>query len=441
MKLIPFLLYALALGLACHAGWMVYEIVPLRDRAVRDKATADGQKEGSALVEKGRSRGAKTSSWVYSREAEPWWANLKTTNWTGKPPPPPPKDPAQVAAETKPVVVADERPLEQLIELVSLVYDGQFEGKGGNSHVIVRFKPEANVQPPDWWVRENVPQPGSAASRAGGPTDTVPAGGGGRGGAGTAPAGTPANPPGKGAMSPMPASSSSLSREPLQKIWVQDGGDPRRSAQLWSIKSNDGRELGAIRLVRVAPDAQSAFFSRVPPARDGAPATEPKEEELIKTIADLSQDILRELRVLQGRDNATGATDKPKATLIDDGPPKWVDVEETTRDGNRYNVGRKDEQRWRDDQDTVMEQIAADTYVSRSGVRGIIVKAVDQQLSGSFGVVAGDVLLEVNGRKVESKAQTVALVKDDYKRGVRTFVSKWMSNGQVVERSYTVSDR
>ncbi|MFN9331462.1 MAG: hypothetical protein ACK6D1_02580, partial [Planctomycetota bacterium] len=94
MKLIPFLLYALALGLACHAGWMVYEIVPLRDRAVRDKATADGQKEGSALVEKGRSRGAKTSSWVYSREAEPWWATLKTTIWTGKPPPPPPKDPA-----------------------------------------------------------------------------------------------------------------------------------------------------------------------------------------------------------------------------------------------------------------------------------------------------------------------------------------------------------
>ena len=35
----------------------------------------------------------------------------------------------------------------------------------------------------------------------------------------------------------------------------------------------------------------------------------------------------------------------------------------------------------------------------------------------------------------------VAFVKEDYKRGVRTYVSKWMSNGQVVERSYTVRDR
>lgn len=451
MKLpIPFLLYATALGLACHAGWMVYEIVPLRDRAVRDKATADGQKEGSAAVERGRSRGAKTSNWVYSREAEPWWANLKTTNWTGKPPPPPPKDPAQIAAETKPVVVADERPLEQLIELVSLVYDGQYGGKGGNSHVIVRFKPEANVQPPEWWVRENIAAPTAGAPgamRPAGGLDTVPNRGGGRGGRGgaAAPQGRPANQPQPAPTTAMPASGGLTGREVLQKIWVEDGGDLRRVAQLWPIKSSDGRELGAIRLVRVAPDAQSAFFSRVPPARDGQPAAAPKEEELIKTIADLSQDILRELRVLQGRDKAVAGGgaggDKPKMTLVDDGPPKWTDVEETTREGNRFNIGRKDEQRWRDDQDKVMEQVTADTYVSRSGVRGLIVKAVDEQLSNNFGVVAGDVLLEVNGRKVESKAQTVAFVKDDYKRGVRTFVSKWMSNGQVVERSYTVRDR
>jgi hypothetical protein len=450
MKLpIPFLLYTIAVGLACYAGLMVYEIVPLRDRAVRDKATADGNKDGSAAVEKGRSRGAKTSNWVYSREAEPWWASLKNTNWTGKPPPPPPKDPAQVAAETKPVVLADERPLEQLIELVSLVYDGQFEGKGGNSHVVVRFKPEANVQPPEWWVRENIAQPGAGSpARMAGAADTVPGRGAGRGGRGgnqvgaaaVAPGGRPPTQP-TASTTPMPSSGGLSGREVLQKIWVQDGGDPRRGAQLWPIKSNDGRELGAIRLVRVAPDAQSAFFARVPPARDGEPAPAAKEEELIKTIADLSQDILRELRVLQGRDKGASPGDKPKLTIVDDGPPKWTDVEETTRDGNRYNVGRKDEQRWRDDQDKVMEQITADTYVSRSGVRGLIVKAVDEQLSGSFGVVAGDVLLEVNGRKVESKAQTVAFVKEDYKRGVRTYVSKWMSNGQVVERSYTVRDR
>jgi len=275
--------------------------------------------------------------------------------------------------------------------------------------------------------------------------DTVPnrAGrGAGRGGApgAVAPAVRPANQP-AAPTTPMPASAGISGREMMQKIWVQDGGDPRRAAQLWPIKSNDGREIGAIRLVRVSPDAQSAFFTRIPPARAGEPESAPKEEELIKTIADLSQDILREMRVLQGRERPTAAGDKPKVAVVDDGMAKWVDVAETTRDGNRFNIGRNDEQRWRDDQDQVLEQITADTYVSRSGVRGLIVKAVDQRLSGSFGVVAGDVLLEVNGRKVESKAQTVALVKDDYRKGVRTFVSKWMSNGQVVDRSYTVRDR
>lgn len=438
MKLpIPLLLYCVSAGLFGVAGWTVYEMLPLWKEEVRTKATQDGQTEGKNLVDKGRARGARTANWVYSRETEPWWAGLKKTNWTGKLPPPPPKTPDQIAAEAPPPVVVDERPLEQVIELVSLVYDGQFGGKGGNSHVIVRYKPEANVQPPEWWVKENVASATAQPARpAQSPKDVAPnrgGRGGGRGGANQPAAAAPT--------SPMPTSGGLAGREVLQKIWVEDNGDPRRAAQLWPVKSNDGRELGAIRLVRVAPDAQSAFFARtMPAARAGDPAPAPKEEELIKTVADLSQDILRELRVLQGRSKepvAAKASNQTQAAA----QPDWVDVEETLRDGNRFNIGRKDEQRFRENSDAFLEQVTVDTYVSRSGARGLIVKAADQQIAGSLGVAPGDVLIEVNGQKVESKMQTVAMVKDDYKRGVRNFVTKWMSNGQVVERTYTAPNR
>lgn len=446
MKLpIPLLLYCASAGLFAVSGWTVYEMLPMWKEEVRTKATTDGQTEGKNLIEKGRTRGARTATWVYSRETEPWWAGLKKTNWTGKLPPPPPKTPEQIAAEAPPPVVVDQRPLEQVIELVSLVYDGQFAGKGGNSHVIVRYKPEANVQPPEWWVKENVASPTApTATRPNqAPRDTAPNRGGRGGGRGGAQGGAAAVAPSPAPSSPMPTAGAGLSgREVLQKIWVDDGGEQRRSARLWPVKSNDGRELGVIRLVRVAPDAQSAYFVReLPPPAAGDTPPAPKEEELIKTVADLSQDILRELRVIQGRTKEATGDKQPMMAETVDTAAKWVDVEETTRDGNRFNIGRKDEQRFRDNSDAFLEQVAVDTYVSRNGARGLIVKAADQQIAGSLGVVPGDVLIEVNGQKVESKMQTVALVKDDYRRGVRTFATKWMSNGQIVERTYTAPDR
>ena len=53
----------------------------------------------------------------------------------------------------------------------------------------------------------------------------------------------------------------------------------------------------------------------------------------------------------------------------------------------------------------------------------------------------GEVLIEINSRKVESKAQAVSLVKADYNRGVRTFTTKWWANGQVVDRTYQAPDK
>jgi hypothetical protein len=146
--------------------------------------------------------------------------------------------------------------------------------------------------------------------------------------------------------------------------------------------------------------------------------------------------VLQELRRLQGEAvRADTPAAAAQATAV-----SWLDVQETTLVGKVRHVGRNDEKRFRDSDD-FLEQLNVDTYVSKSGRRGLIVRSVDSQLASSFGVAAGDVLLEVNGQKVESKAQAFSLGKAQYKRGVRTFVTKWLSGGQEVERIYQAPDK
>ena len=73
----------------------------------------------------------------------------------------------------------------------------------------------------------------------------------------------------------MPTTMSATRDGILQKIWIDDGGNQRRSAALWP-------PYGHISLARVAADAQSAFFVRAAPAPgEGVAAPEPTEEELL----------------------------------------------------------------------------------------------------------------------------------------------------------------
>ncbi|MGC6486308.1 MAG: hypothetical protein ACON4Z_01565, partial [Planctomycetota bacterium] len=233
--------------------------------------------------------------------------------------------------------------------------------------------------------------------------------------------------------SPMP-SASTTNREILQKLWVDDGGNPRRSAALWPKFSH-------IKLVRVAPDAQSAFFVReAPPPAEGQPAAEPTEEELLKTTAEIPQDVLIALRKLQGR-GGSGAAARRERPSEAAGANAWREVEETTRFGDQFHIGRSDERRFRSSGD-IFNDVYVDTYVSKtSKLRGVSVRSVEPKLAESYGIQTGDVLLKVNNRPITSKAQATNMVKKDYQRGVRTFATEWLSNGQVVQRVYQAPDR
>lgn len=420
---LPFLLYLTALGLLGWAGWTVYDSLELWSPETQDQATRGGRKTALELIGKGRGVSGQASGVNYSYA--PWWEQFKQVNLIGKLPERKPTA-AEIAAKQAEAeaVKIDTTPLEDIFELVSLVYDGSEKGRGGDSHVIIRYKPTANVSPPEWWMREN--QPANGVARGGGPRDlaAAPSSGRGRGGRGNRNRGQQPKP------TAMPTASLT-GREILQKIWVDDGGDPRRSASLWP-------EFAHIKLVGVASDAQSAFFVRdVPPPAEGQPAVEPKEEELLKTAAEIPQDVLIALRKLQGRSGERGSSaERPTAAANE-----WRDVEETTRFGNQFHIGRKDEAQFRSSGD-FFNNVYVDTYVSKtSKLRGVSVRSVEPKLAQSYGIQTGDVLLKVNNRPITSKAQATNMVKKDYQRGVRTFSTEWLSNGQVVQRVYQAPDR
>ncbi|HEB51900.1 MAG TPA: hypothetical protein ENI87_01465 [bacterium] len=432
---LPFLLYATALGLFGWAGWTVYDALPLWKLETRERASTEGRDKAHELIAIGKGQGPQSSDWNYARKS--WWEQLTQVNLIGKLPEkkPTPEEIEAAKKEAEPKV--DMTPLEDIFELVTLVYDSETDGRGGESHVVIRYKETANVEPPEWWRRENTPV--SAAPMAGAARDLIATQGqpGARNGRPNRGSGRNARGVRNGRPQParpsaMPAGSVTTGREILQKLWLDGGDDERRSASLWDNYSH-------IRLVRVAPDAQSAFFVReLPPTKEGEPAPEPKEEELLKTTTDISQDILQALRKLQGRE---GVRDGSRANVARATPTKWREVEETTRFGNQFHIGRKDERRFQDPEE-FFNKVYVDTYVSRSSdLRGVQVRSVEPQLAQRFGVQPGEVLLEINNRKVSSKGQAMNMVKKDYNRGVRTFATKWLSNGQVVERVYQAPDK
>lgn len=427
MKLpIPFLLYVASLGLAGFTGWQVYELLPLQKRESKDAAIKQGQKTAIDRLSTGRGAGPISADWRYTANNREWWKEFKNANFLGKLPPPPEPKPGEGGDEPPPPpppVI----PLEEIFELAALVYDGQDKGQGELSHVVIRYKRESGVQPPEWYVRQN--QGAAAGGGFGGPRDTAPPPRPGgnpnfRGGSRNQRPPTPTP-------NPMPTQSSTTDVL-LQKVWVKGDGDPRRDPHLWP-------PFDHIRLVRVDPSAQSAYFVReAPPPREGEPEPEaPKEEQLFKTSANLSQDVLRELSELYGQEISQGPASQGSGRRGNE----WIETEETQLVGNVRHIGRKDERAFQNEDD-FFEKVYFDTYTSKySSRRGLKVTNVEPALAAKYGVSQGDVLLSVNNRKVKSKAQAVQFGKREYKKGVRTFVTTWLSGGQEVERVYQLPDK
>lgn len=437
MKLpISFLLYVSSLGLAGFTGWQVYELLPLRKQEAKHARHEVGRGKALDKLTLGKSEGPVSADWYYTGAVSGavrtgnrwWWKQLQQTNFIGKPPPPPTAERGETSEE--PVVVAPPAtPLEDIFELGALVYDYRDDGRGKLSHVVVQYKPDAGVEAPAWYVRE---RQNSLTPGGGGPGDRVappPRSGGNQNFRGGNRNKRGANP----VSSAIPVAQGTGGPNVLiQEIWVQ-GTDKRSSPKLWGKYEH-------IRLVRVSPDAQSAYFVRqVPSAEDPAKMVDGEEEQLFKGAANMSQEVLRALAALDGRD-----PDSVAATGNQPGRSEqnWVDEADTRMvETNRWNIGRKDHESFQADDD-FLEKVYFDTYKSRySNLRGVIVRNIDPKLAARFGIAEQDVLIEVNNHPVKTQAEALQFGKKEHKKGVRTFVTKWQSGGEEVIRTYQLPEK
>src|SRR5262249_25826832 len=113
------------------------------------KKVAEIKSDVEALLEGGKKRQPPEKYWYYGdkevkgQEQDPWWAKLYTVNWLGKLPP------KAVEAESKPTtketVLTRDTPLNDVLQVIALVYHSSQTGSSGCS---VRYKPTAGVTPP-----------------------------------------------------------------------------------------------------------------------------------------------------------------------------------------------------------------------------------------------------------------------------------------------------
>lgn len=403
---INFLLYVASLGLAGGSVYLFYDALVVERAERKDPKAITG--EVRRLLERGAAREADFVQDRYAQEPE-WWAGFRDANFVGKLPPKPVARSDEVAGTPDKKVDEGVR-VADILTVISILYD-----QGGNSTVIVRYKPEANIRPPAGLL--------AGGSAYAGPGDArVPAAAPGV----VASRGTPA--PGSGAM-PAYAGGSDPTAGLLQHLRLREGED-----RLWP-------DYDYIRLVEVKDDASAAVFRIETP---GKPETDWRTEEVLRNELELPEEYLRELHA--GRKRGAGSTARPRRedrNQVGSAPDQggWKPVEVTTIEDDRVYVGSKDYDYLRENMQRVLqEEIGIRAYQGRKGLRGLQVTRVPPKLA-RFGVAPGDVILEVNGVPVRTKAQAIQTGKKQYRRGVRTFRVKILSRGTIQERTYYAPEK
>ena len=421
-------LYLVSTGLLGTAGFTFYRTFPDQTTDARMARHNEGLKQGRDLLASAKDKGAqgKDRTWNY---AGTWWKNgFMGANVLGKEKP---KDVGGPVAEVAKTATVTVQPLADIIELVAVMYGssapgdanpGKYDpssGKGDRSHVIVRYK--GNVTPPEWYQRENQPVTSTAPAAPGDAVAATQAGRAGQRGAGGRSGGGPK------AVTQMPgANASTAGAEILQHVWVAGDGTPHFENTLWAPYSD-------IKLVRVDLDSRYAVFVRVPPPpKEGEKPEEPKEEQLFQTSVPMSQEMAKAMsEILRQPDPTQPKNDKPLAAPSD----AWVEVDDTQKINGRWQVGRKDQAMFNGDAKFFEQNVNAESY-TRGSVRGLMIRNVNPQIASRFGISPGEVLIEVNGEHVETRADAMAVGKRQYDRGTRTFVATFLSNGQRIDRTY-----
>ncbi|MGA1607459.1 MAG: hypothetical protein ACO4CT_10765 [Planctomycetota bacterium] len=381
---IHLLLHVAILGLLAGSGWQFYQalVVEGKDEAQRKAEREANRDRFLAKLAQGAESAGKVSVGPDYASNRAFWDALRDANFNGAlPPPPPSQEVVQDVPEVE--VVVPKTPLEDIFVLTAVV------AAGGQSRIVVRYKPSANVEVPA----------DLTAAPAGAGADAVP--------------GRPTRQP------RMPSYGDSLG--PVHHMALED--------VLWKPFEN-------IRLVRVEPD--HAVFVREDPK---VPVAERKEELLYPEALELPQDVLRKLAEGLGVDTSPNEVRAGSDAVEPANPSGWVASERTTEVGaNEFHIGSQDQTLFRDDPERVFNQdIGTADYRSRSGsTRGVRITKLAPGYD-RFGVREGEILISLNGQPVSGKTDAIRVGKQLYKRGVRSFEGQFLTpTGQTVTRSYVM---
>ena len=399
---INLLLYLASTGLGGGSCWLFYTAMVEGPASVTNDQIRE---EFLGKIKQGRSSEADDRRDRYARNPE-WWKTFRDANMLGTLPPV--KEP-ETPTEVEEPKVDTGVPIEDILSVVSITFDS------GDGHVhtgcVVKYKPEANVQPP-----EGLFGSGGATASSGDAVGLVD------------PSGAVGSSTRSDSGTRRGRSSSRRSAAPMS---TASGGTDRLTHHLkinevlWSSHDN-------IRLIGVADDASHVIFRR---EDGGKPEAEWEEVKAFKNELELPTELLEEL--LAGR-KSTGKKTPGEKSGSPESSDAWVAVEETREvQPGQVHISRQDNDYLRTNMSRVLhEEVGIRAYRSKSGrIRGLQITRVPSQLS-RFGLVNGDVILEVNGIPVSTKAQAIKVGRQQYNRGSRTFIVKVLSRGVIGERTY-----
>lgn len=411
VNLILYSLYAASAGLIGGIGWTFYATWLKREESRTETFQKGIADKVDSHLETGRKAQPERKNWRYDVETrDNWWTKFGKVNLIGALPPEPE---APVVEEKKEPVKDAGIPIDSLVVLESLLLEvSNAPAPGGpavvgpavvgpadaetTSHVVVRYKPGVEVHPPAEMM--------ASAPAAWGPGDSTPR-----------PAGAATTP------IPMTAGQS----DPRQFVHLDE--------TLWPPHNT-------LRLTRISPDGQVAYFTREDPAKERG---EWKEEPLQKNELELPSEVMQALRESRGLKPSTDAK-------VADAPPNqngpdigdWQNPQDTREiSPGQVHVSRRDYDYIRDNADKVFnEEVALRTWKARVGnYEGLLVDRVSPRLQ-AVGIQPGDVILSVNGEKVKSKANAYSVARRQYDGGTRRFLVEILSGrGTGVEtRTVTV---
>lgn len=370
-------------------------------------------------VKVGSERQPPDKRWRYTQaDREKYWRSFEKVNIIGKLPPEPERPATQPTTEKPPPPPL--QPLEKIFTL-AMVLGGDKPEHGGM--VTVVYKPEANAVP-------DVPRMLIASSA---PAFT-----------GSVRGDTPPNPAPVSPMGPSGANPGKVGPQNVPGL-VKSMGDPVPDLShnvyvgkaLW-------KPFQEITLVRIISDDSggSAVFRR-PDGKGG------HQEDTIYLEYDAS---IAALGIPTSRPGASGGVGRTppsaKRTAV-----QWVDLgdEKSKEINNVWHISRKDELWFSENYDrSLAEDLHVEPYHGSRRIKdpatgkevgsGLQVTRVGSSLQ-RFGIQPGDLLIDLNGVPISSKAQLVKVGREMYDNGTREFTARILSRGEFVTKTYRVPDR